>query len=96
MSQAAAAEPVVEETTDVKEREDFVWRTILFNCECHTFEQVEDQLIKAIRCTLSRARAIAYEVHTKGRSIVYEGPRERCEAVAEVLGSIGLLVKVTQ
>ena len=70
------------------------WKTILFNCPCHTFDQVEDQLIKAIRCTLSRARQYSMEVHTKGSAIVYTGHRERCEAVAMTLGEIGLLVKV--
>lgn len=94
MPSAGKTQVVEREDTDV--RPDFQWRVVLFNCECHSFEQVEDQLIKAIRCTLSRARAIAWEVHSKGLSVVYEGPKERCEAVAEVLGSIGLIVKVTQ
>ena len=72
------------------------WRTILINCDCHTFDEVERQLIKAIRCTLSQARSLSWEVHTKGQAVVYEGPRERCEAVADVLGSIGLRVKLSQ
>lgn len=72
------------------------WRTVLFNCDCHTFDEVERQLMKAIRCSLSRARGLSWEVHTQGQAVVYEGPRERCEAVADVLGSIGLRVKVTQ
>jgi ATP-dependent Clp protease adaptor protein ClpS len=75
---------------------DFAWRTILFNCDCHSFEDVEIQLIKAIRCTLARAESYAMEVHTKGSAVVYTGPRERCEAVAMVLEAIGLLVKVSK
>lgn len=92
----SAAAPQAREADAPRELPDFQWRTVLFNCECHTFDQVEDQLIKAIRCTLGRARAIAFEVHSEGLSVVYEGPRERCEAVAEVLEEIGLAVKVTQ
>lgn len=72
------------------------WRVILFNCDCHSFDEVERVLIKATRCSLAKARAISTEVHTKGSAIVYNGPRERCEAVAEVIGSIGLAVKVAQ
>ncbi|MBI4375144.1 MAG: ATP-dependent Clp protease adaptor ClpS [Elusimicrobia bacterium] len=72
------------------------WRTVLFNCDCHTFDEVERQLIKAIRCTLARARQISMEVHTKGSAVVYRGPRERCEAVAMMLEDIGLIVKVTK
>jgi ATP-dependent Clp protease adaptor protein ClpS len=87
---------VVERDIDEDVGRDSGWRTILFNCECHTFDDVERQLIKAVRCTLSRARQISMEVHTKGSAVVYQGARERCEAVAEVLGSIGLLVKVSQ
>jgi len=72
------------------------WRTVLFNCDCHSFDEVERQLIKAVRCTLSRARQLSNEVHTTGAAVVYNGPRERCEAVAECLGAIGLRVGVTQ
>jgi ATP-dependent Clp protease adaptor protein ClpS len=52
--------------------------------------------MKATRCTLSRARSLSWEVHTKGSAIVYEGPRERCEAVADVIGAVGLKVEVVQ
>ena len=72
------------------------WKTILFNCDCHTFDEVENVVIKATRCTLSRARQISFEVHSRGSAVVYEGPRERCEAVAEVIASVGLRVKVAQ
>lgn len=72
------------------------WKTVLFNCDCHSFEQVERQLVKAIRCGLGRARALSWEVHTQGSAVVYAGPRERCEAVAAVLEDIRLVVKVTE
>lgn len=72
------------------------WKTILFNCSCHTFDEVEKVVMKATRCTLSRARQLSHEVHTRGSAVVYEGHRERCEAVAEVIASIGLRVKVAQ
>ncbi|MDE2489341.1 MAG: ATP-dependent Clp protease adaptor ClpS [Elusimicrobia bacterium] len=72
------------------------WRTILFNCECHTFDEVERIVMKAVRCTLSQARRISWEVHSKGSAVVYEGPRERCEAVAEVIASVGLRVEVSR
>ena len=71
------------------------WRTVLFNCECHTFEDVERQLVKAISCGLGRARALSWEVHSKGSAVVFSGPRQRCEAVAAVLEDIRLIVKVT-
>ncbi len=96
MSPAGEPGAVLEEETTDDSSVDPGWRTVLFNCECHTFDQVERQLIKAVRCTLSRARRYSMEVHTKGSAVVYRGPRERCEAVAMVLGEVGLVVNVTQ
>lgn len=72
------------------------WRVILFNCDCHTFEQVEAVLMKAVRCSLSQARAFSWEIHSKGSAVVYQGELERCEAVADAIGAIGLLVKVAR
>jgi len=72
------------------------WRVILFNCDCHSFEQVEAVLLKAVRCSLSQARAFSWEIHSKGSAVVYQGALERCEAVADVIGAIGLQVKVSQ
>lgn len=72
------------------------WKTVLFNCDCHTFDEVERQLIKAVHCSLSAARAFSWEVHSKGQAVVYSGARERCEAVAAVLEDIRLIVKVTE
>lgn len=95
MTEAGTAE-VVEETTSDETAPEHSWKTILFNCDCHTFDQVEEQLIKATRCSISRARQLSMEVHSKGLAVVYTGPRERCEAVAMVLEQIGLLVKVSR
>ena len=66
---------------------------ILYNCECHTFDQVEEQLQKAIGCTQEKAEAFANEVHTKGRSIVFSGDDVECEKVANVLREIRLQVE---
>ncbi len=72
------------------------WKTVLYNCGCHTFDAVEKIVIKATRCSLSQARSISNEVHTRGSAAIYEGHRERCEAVAEVVASIGLRVEVVR
>lgn len=72
------------------------WSTLLFNCNCHTFDQVARQLMKAIRVSYERGMQIADVVHHQGKATVYTGHRERCEAVAMVLEDIGLLTKVVQ
>lgn len=84
----------IEEPGDVDP--DFGWHVILFNCDCHSFEQVEAILLKAVRCSLAQARAYSWEVHSKGSAIVYRGALERCEAVADTIASIGLQVKLSQ
>jgi ATP-dependent Clp protease adapter protein ClpS len=72
------------------------WNTILFNCNCHTFDDVASQLVKAIRVSYEKGLQIAEVVHTAGKAVVYTGHRERCEAVASVLEEIRLVVKVSQ
>ena len=69
------------------------YMVILYNCECHTFEEVEEQLQKATGCTQERAEAHAQEVHEKGRSIVFSGSEVECEKVANILRQIRLQVE---
>jgi ATP-dependent Clp protease adaptor protein ClpS len=92
---AAEREKKAEESTGTGPGGD-PWKVVLFNCDCHTFDQVENVVMKATRCTLSRARQISNEVNSRGSAVVYDGPLERCEAVADAIGSIGLKVKVVQ
>ena len=72
------------------------WVTILWNCECHTFEQVANQLIKAIGCSYDEGMAIAWRVHNDGKAVVRIGPRAECERVARILAAIGLQVTVAE
>ena len=69
-------------------------KTILFNDDHHTFEEVAHQLTRAIRCTLEHGLSLATQVHQTGSAIVYTGHLERCEAVAMVLEEIALKVIV--
>ena len=73
----------------------FGWKVILFNCSCHTFDQVEKQVVLAVKCGIGQARSISNEVHTKGHAEVFKGSPEECETVAMILEDIGLQVKVT-
>lgn len=88
--------PSPEKTPAERDSTGYAWRVVLLNCNCHSFDEVERQLLKAIHCTLSRARSISSEVHNQGSAVVYHGPQERCEAVAGVLEDIKLRVKVSQ
>jgi ATP-dependent Clp protease adaptor protein ClpS len=72
------------------------WMTVLHNCDCHTFEEVVKQLMKAIACSEERGWELAWQVHNTGRAVVKVGAETECVRVGNVLASIGLVVTVTQ
>ena len=69
-------------------------KVILFNDEIHTFDDVILQLIKAIKCTHTRAEALAWEVHNTGKAMVYAGELIRCMEVSGVLEEIKLMTQI--
>jgi ATP-dependent Clp protease adaptor protein ClpS len=66
---------------------------ILYNCDCHTFDEVILQMQKATGCSLEKAKQVADEVHSSGRAIAYSGSLEDCERVARILREIKLQVE---
>jgi ATP-dependent Clp protease adaptor protein ClpS len=72
------------------------WLTILHNCDCHTFEQVVKQLMKAIACSEDEGWRIAWQVHNTGKAVVRIGPEAECVRVGNILAAIGLVVTVVQ
>ncbi len=72
------------------------WMTILHNCDCHTFEEVVRQLMKAIACSEDRGWELAREVDSSGKAVVKVGPEAECVRVGNILASIGLVVTVVQ
>ena len=95
-SEVPAATPDVldEESTDVLVAPP--WMTILHNCDCHTFEEVVRQLMKAIGCSEERGWELAWQVHNTGRAVVKVAPEAECVRVGNILAAIGLVVTVTQ
>jgi ATP-dependent Clp protease adaptor protein ClpS len=70
-------------------------KVFLFNCECHSFEEVITQLLKAVPgMTHALAEDLAWRVHTQGLAEVYRGGASDCERVAKILGETGLIVQV--
>lgn len=70
-------------------------QVFLFNCECHTFEEVITQLLKAVPgMTRPLAEELAWRVHTQGLAEVYRGSPAECDRVAKILGETGLIVQV--
>jgi ATP-dependent Clp protease adaptor protein ClpS len=70
------------------------YRVVLFNDEEHTFDEVINQIIKAIRCSRQKAEKHTWEVHTRGRSIVYAGSMFLCLKVSSVLEEIAIKTEI--
>ncbi|HWP81550.1 MAG TPA: ATP-dependent Clp protease adaptor ClpS [Bacteroidota bacterium] len=84
--------PEREEETDVLLDEPA--KVILFNDEVHTFDEVINQIIKAIRCDTTKAEALTWEVHTRGKAVIFEGPMNECIQVSGVLEEIALHTQI--
>jgi len=69
-------------------------KVILYNDDWHTFDEVIAQLIIATQCTFEQARGFAFEVHVKGKAIVYNGSMNECLKVSSVLEEIGLHTQI--
>ena len=83
-------EIITEETTDIH----LSSRVALFNDDWHTFEEVIAQLIIATKCSFDKARGFAFEVHVKGKSIVFSGSMSECLKVSSVLEEIALHTQI--
>jgi len=84
--------PQQDSEEDVAEQEPA--KVILFNDEVHTFDEVIGQLIKATRCTGEKAEALAWEVHTRGKAVVFVGELPRCMEVSGILEEIDLMTQI--
>ena len=82
----------LEEEIDVSSQEPA--KVILFNDEIHTFEEVIGQIIKATGCDQAKAEALTWEVHTRGKAMVFNGEITKCVQVSHVLEEIELMTQI--
>jgi ATP-dependent Clp protease adaptor protein ClpS len=82
------------EQTEEEESIATPWRLILYDDDVHTFDEVIDQLIKALGCTLSRAEELTLKVHNEGKALVFEGSFEECLKINSVLQEIQLITEI--
>ena len=80
----------LEDSTSV----DTEYRVFLFNDDHHTFDEVIEQLIKAINCSYEKARSFAFEVHVKGKAMVFSGNMQSCLKVSSILEEIALHTQI--
>jgi ATP-dependent Clp protease adaptor protein ClpS len=81
-------------TTKPEEREDIHTRrvppynVILENDDYHAMDFVVEVLQKALGYNVQRAFLLMEEAHTKGRAVVWTGPREVAELKADQIHSL--------
>lgn len=70
-------------------------RVIVFNCECHTYQQVIALFCQHIPgMTSSKAFELAWKIDHDGEAIVFSGTLEQAEEIAAKLAGGGLKVAV--
>jgi ATP-dependent Clp protease adaptor protein ClpS len=70
-------------------------KVVVLDCQCHTFEDVEQALCRVIPgMTRQQAHVHAWEIHTSGASVVATAPREQAEHFGARLSRHGLRVRV--
>lgn len=70
------------------------YKVILFNDDWHSFDDVINQIIKAIKCSYEEARSHAFEAHVKGKTQVFNGELNGCLKVSSVLEEIALHTQI--
>lgn len=84
--------PEITEDSETVER--LASRVILYNDDWHSFDEVIAQLIKAIKCSYEKARSLTFEVHVKGKAVVFEGDLPECLRVSSILEEIALHTQI--
>lgn len=85
-------EVLVEE--EEEEALDNPWRLILYDDDIHTFDEVINQLIKALGCSKAKAEELTFKVHNDGKATVFEGSFEECLKRNSVLQEIQLVTEI--
>ena len=74
-----------EEDVAVLEREDEVYKIILWNDDVNTFDDVIEALVEICEHTLEQAEQCTMLVHYKGKCTVKTGPLEKLKPMHEKL-----------
>jgi ATP-dependent Clp protease adaptor protein ClpS len=89
------APPVPIETASTVTGSGLDARVIVFNCECHTYEQVVGLFCQYIPgMTSSKAFELAWKIDHDGEAIVFAGGLTQAEEIAAKLAGGGLRVAV--
>jgi len=83
-----------ERDVDVLEREDEVYKLILWNDDVNTFDDVIEALVEICEHTLEQAQQCTFLVHYKGKCTVKTGDLEKLKPMHEKLTTRSLTSEI--
>jgi len=90
----SAPEPEVLEEIESGSSVKYSARVILYNDDFHSFDEVIEQLIKALNCSFSKANYLALKAHSEGKAVVFKGSFQKCIRVSSILEEIALRTEI--
>ena len=87
--------PETDEITDIGTGDDLEAKVVVFNCDCHTYQQVIALFCRVIPgMSSSRAFELAWRIDHEGQATVFQGERKTAEGIGAKLAGGGLRVAV--
>jgi ATP-dependent Clp protease adaptor protein ClpS len=94
-SPAPVAAPLATETPSTGTGDDLEARVVVYNCDCHTYQQVIALFCQCIPgMTPSKAFELAWKIDHQGEAVVFTGSWKQSEEIAGKLAGGGLRVTV--
>lgn len=91
---AAGGDVLTEEETKTDEDLDVPWNVIVHNDPINLMDYVAKVFMKVFGFTRQKAEVHMMEVHTRGRSLLWTGARERAECYVQQLHTYMLLATI--
>jgi len=86
---------IIEEDLGLETGKEFEASVIVYNCDCHTYQQVIDLFCRHIPgMTSSKAFELAWKIDHQGSAEVYQGSQKMADTIAAKLAAGGLRVEV--
>ena len=87
--------PETREITDIGTGNDFEAEVVVYNCDCHTYQQVVDLFCQVIPgMTPKKAFELAWQIDHHGSAIVFQGTIKNADVIGKQLAAGGLRVEV--
>ena len=89
---SSVAEPVTTDKVTSRTQKDTPSCVVIHDSDRNSFTQVEQGVMCVLHFSAEKAKATSKEVHTKGRSVVWQGHKERAELYCQLLREFTLNV----